>query len=126
MANPDDRAKILIVDDEIEFCFLLQKYLKDKYRIQVAHEGQEGLRQIRKFQPNCLLLDIRMPNLNGKAVLESLKDSGSDMKVLIVTGSGVMTEIKECLDLGAVDYILKPIDLGELENKIESILGTTH
>lgn len=125
MTSPDDRAKILVVDDEVEFCSLLQEFFKDRYTIQIAYDGQEALRQIREFQPDCLLLDILMPNLDGKAVLKSLKDSGSDTKVLVVTGSRILTTVQECLELGATDYILKPIDLNDLESKIESALGST-
>lgn len=122
MTDPDDRAKILMVDDEVEFCSLFQEYFKDQYTIKVAYDGQEALRQIREFQPDCLLLDLRMPQMDGKAVLKSLNDSCSDIKVLVVTASGNTATAQECLELGALDYIMKPIDLDELADKIQCAL----
>lgn len=123
MTSPDDRAKILVVDDEVEFCSLLQEYFKDQYTIKVAYDGREALRQIREFQPDCLLLDLRMPEMDGIAVLKSLKDSGSGIKVLVVTASGKMETAQECLELGALDYLIKPIELDEVAGKIQFALG---
>ncbi|PIQ95312.1 MAG: two-component system response regulator [Nitrospinae bacterium CG11_big_fil_rev_8_21_14_0_20_56_8] len=110
------------MDDEVEFCSLTEEFLRDQYTVKVAYNGKEALRQIQEFKPDCLLLDLRMPELNGKEVLKFLQTYHSSVKTLVITASGNLETARECLEMGALDYILKPIELNELSDKIRSAL----
>lgn len=118
--------KILFVDDEVEFCSLMREYFSTKYDVETASDGQEALSKLEEFQPGCILLDLKMPQMDGLEALKLIKLSYPDMKVIIVSASGTIKKTEECLKEGAIDYILKPIDLDELENKIESVLGSAN
>ena len=76
MNEPLKLPKILVVDDEVKMCFTLQKLLElVKYQVEVAHDGLQALEKVNSFQPQCVLLDIRMPNKNGVEVLKEIKSS---------------------------------------------------
>ena len=116
------KAKILIVDDEVEYCSLMREYFSDNYEVETANNGQEALSKLKGFHPDCILLDLKMPEMDGLETLKSIKLSHPDMKIIMVSASGTVNKTEQCLKEGALDYILKPIDLDELEDKIESVL----
>lgn len=117
------KAKILIVDDESLTCTLLQEYFADRYHVETAFNGLEALRKMKEFQPDCMLLDIRMPDMDGIEVLRAVNPLSSGVKVIMITAIGCADIAKECLRLGAFDYIMKPLDLDALENHIQSALA---
>lgn len=112
--------KILVVDDEVEICSLLEKYFEGRYEIALAHDGREALREVKGFQPDCILLDIRMPDMDGMEVLKAVKLSYPKIKTIMVTAVGDNKIAEQCLRRGAFDYLLKPIDLDELDRKVRS------
>lgn len=116
------KAKVLVVDDENMTCFLLREYFEGRYHVEVAFNGQEALCKVKEFQPDCILLDIRMPGMDGIEVLRELKQSHPDIKVIMMTALGCADIARECLRLGAFAYTMKPIDLDRLEGQIQSAL----
>ncbi len=118
-----NKKKVLIVDDEKETCAVLEEFLGDAYEIAIANDGREALAKIDSFQPDCVLLDIRMPDLNGKKVLETLQTKESKPRVIVITGSLGSNAENEFQTLGAYSFMSKPIDLDDLEKKIESCLN---
>jgi len=118
------KAKILVVDDEVQYCSLMQEYFSAEYDVATANDGREALTKLKDFQPDCVLLDMKMPNMDGLKTLTSIKSSYPDMKVIMISASGTTRIAEKCLEEGAFDYILKPIDLQELQNKLASALAT--
>lgn len=109
--------KILIIDDDKAVRDFLKRFLKDKgfSHIQAATTGEEGLKIISGDGIKLVLLDIRLPDINGIEVLNRIKKINKDIGVIMITGFTDEKISKEALALGASDYIMKPFDLAYLE-----------
>ena len=119
--------RILVVDDEVKMCFTLQKLLElVKYQVEVAHDGLQALEKVNSFQPQCVLLDIRMPNKNGVEVLKEIKSSHPETAVIMTTAVAAQESKQECLDAGAHAYLIKPIDFKFLQEQIKEALEAAH
>ena len=113
--------RVLIADDEVEFASTLATRLKlRKFDARVANSGEEALAAIEQEAPDVLLLDLKMPDLDGLEVLAKLRGSYPGMRVIMLTGHGSFEAGQEGMELGAYDYIMKPVDLNRL---IEIIRG---
>lgn len=116
--------KILVVDDEVKMCFTLTKLFElSDYSVAVAHNGLEALDKIDSFQPHCILLDIRMPQMNGIEVLRKVKQDHPEIVVIMTTAVATEESRNECLEIGAAEYLIKPIDFKEL---LEIIKNRVH
>jgi two-component system KDP operon response regulator KdpE len=114
--------KILIVDDEPEMVSLLERALSmDKYEVKSALDGRTGLRLAHEFQPDLVVLDVMMPDLDGWDVLRRLRDF-SQVPVVMLTAMGTEESKVHGLDLGADDYITKPFGIRELKARIRAAL----
>jgi CheY-like chemotaxis protein len=121
-----ERAKVLIVDDEPFNVDVLQQELDElEYHIITASNGKEALDQIKKHQPDLILLDLMMPVLDGFAVLSEIKVDHSlrDIPVIIVSAADDSKSIVKGIKQGADDYITKPIDADHLKKKVKEHLG---
>lgn len=107
----DVRGKsILIIDDEAFIRESARSFLEDfGYRILEAENGKEGLAMYREKEPDLLLCDLRMPEMDGLEVLEKVTEKDRETPVIIVSGAGNIVDTVEALRLGAWDYIIKPI-----------------
>jgi len=115
--------KILIVDDEPHVLELLSVALEDEgYRILVANNGREALCQLKKEQPQVVLLDIRMPDVDGLEVLRQIKQINKATSVIMMTAYGAMETVLEAIQLGAYDYLTKPLDLKKVRLLIRRAL----
>ena len=113
--------KVLIADDEIEFASTLVARLKLRnFGATMTNSGNETLAAIEQEQPDVLVLDLKMPDLDGLEVLANLRESNPDLAVIILTGHGSFEAGRKGMELGAYDYIMKPVDLSLLIGKIES------
>ncbi|MDD5168540.1 MAG: response regulator [Syntrophales bacterium] len=111
--------KILVVDDEFEVVRLLQKFLRSRdYDVYTATNGADAIEKVRTIKPRMVLLDIIMPRMGGFDTLKEIKKIDPDIAVIMVTA--VMDEelAKRTIELGAYDYVIKPIDLKYLETTI--------
>ena len=116
--------KILVVDDEVKMCFTLTKLFElCHYPVAVAHNGLEALDKIDSFQPNCILLDIRMPKMNGVDVLKKVRQEHPEIVVIMTTAVVSEESREECLKAGAAEYPIKPIDFKSL---LETIKNRVH
>lgn len=122
--------KILMVDDDLDFCGAVKLLLESKaYEVILAHDGREGLEKARAVEPNLVILDVMMPEMNGYDVCVVLKADSklSSIPVILLTAvdqaifkttytkqMGLMTE--------ADDYIAKPVDSTELVRRVEELL----
>ncbi len=115
-----DHLKVLIADDEVEFASTIVARLNlRKFVATMANSGKAALAAIDQEPPDVLLLDLKMPDLDGLEVLASLKEKYPDLAVIILTGHGSFEAGRQGMELGAYDYIMKPVDLNLLIGKIE-------
>jgi DNA-binding NtrC family response regulator len=111
--------RILIADDEVEFASTLGTRLELRdYSTEIVHSGEETLEAISRQVPDILLLDLKMPDLDGLEVLAKLRENHKDLKVIILTGHGSFSSGNQGMALGAFDYIMKPVELSLLLEKI--------
>lgn len=118
-------AKILVVDDSSVNNFLLENVLEEKgHHLQVAYNGKEALAFINEDPPDIILLDIMMPGIDGFEILNELSQNESTRKipVIMVTSKNEDTDKERAFKSGAVEYIVKPIDIEELLAKVEKTL----
>ncbi len=121
--------KILIADDDRLFTAALADYLAsyDSYRVcGVAESGQSALEMIETQQPDLLILDLIMPNLDGIGVLEKLNEqkTAAKPKIIFITSFAQPNLTRQALELGATYYMIKPFDIETLERRIRQILET--
>jgi CheY-like chemotaxis protein len=108
--------KILVVDDEPAVCHVLKDFLESRgYGVAVAYNGPEALEAYEKERPDVVLLDIRMPGMDGMEVLRRLKAFDPRASIIMVTAVHEEDIAKEALAQGAFEYITKPIHANYLE-----------
>jgi CheY-like chemotaxis protein len=114
------RATILVVDDEPAIIDLVGEYLNIQgFRVVSATSGVEALARITAERPDAVLLDVRMPEMDGIETLRRIMALDRDAHVLMVSANDDVMLAKEAIALGAFDYILKPIDFGYLSRAID-------
>ena len=116
------KSKILIIDDEVEICSLLKEYFEeDGHTVSCSHDGLEGVEKVKSFDPAIILLDMRMPGIDGSEALKKIKEL-TPSPVLCVSAVIDNKVVEECLQNGAYAYVFKPINLEDLSATIESVL----
>ena len=117
--------KILIIDDDEDIRNLLKDYLeKEGYNIHVSKDGKEVIEVFKSFQPEIVLMDILMPNLDGYNTLSKLRKI-SNVPVIMITAKGQQYDKVLGFIKGCDDYLVKPFDLTELSFRIRAILRRT-
>lgn len=117
-------TRILIVDDEKDFCEILFHVVKKEgFAPLVAHDGETALEMVRIGMPDALLLDVKMPGLDGMEVLRRAKKIDPDLPVLMITAYGGLHGAVQAMREGAVDYLVKPLDNRELIEKLRRALA---
>ncbi len=111
-----------MVDDELGVRESLRMVLKDNYNVLTAANGQEGLEMIKEGSASLVILDVKMPGMDGIEVLKQIKDTRLQLPVIVLTGIGTHRIAAEAIKLGAVDFIIKPINVGHVRQTIENAL----
>ncbi|MDI4649556.1 response regulator transcription factor [Cohnella hashimotonis] len=115
--------RILIVEDEVHLAEALSQILrKNRYSVDIAHDGQSGLDNALSGIYDLLLLDIMLPEMDGIEVLRTLREQGVQTPVIMLTAKGETDDKIAGLDYGADDYIAKPFVTGELLARIRAAL----
>lgn len=120
-----DKNKVLIVDDIPENIQILGEMIKDfDLDVKIAEGGEEAINIIDSFTPDIILLDLMMPHVNGWDVIDHVrkKYSKNEMVIIVVSLLSNKDNIDECYELGANDYIIKPVIKARLISSIESHL----
>ncbi len=114
------KAKILIVDDDQGVQNLLLRFFKKKgyTDIRDAATGKEAILRVQEDIPNVVLLDLRLPDMDGREVLLKIKEINKDIPVIIITGYADLDIARNILKEGACDFIVKPFDLDYLEKSV--------
>src|SRR6476620_368712 len=116
-------ATILIVEDEFAVARGIQYALQQEgYQVAVARSGEEGLEFATNQAPDLVVLDVRLPGMDGFETLRRLRAVGSKAPVLLLTARGAEFDKVVGLELGADDYVTKPFALRELMSRIKSLL----
>jgi len=117
---------ILLIDDDVKLTESIELNVGEgKYHWLIAHDGEKGLELLSQQSPVLVICDIRMPKLDGLAFLEKVKQSGLDIPVIMITAYDDMQTTIRAMQLGAFEYITKPIDTTELELTIERALAAS-
>jgi two-component system, NtrC family, response regulator AtoC len=110
-----DQRSILIVDDDSEVRALLDELLRGEgYKVRDAKTGAEALASVEKDQPDLVMMDIKLPDQDGIALLRTLKQGHSDMEVIVMTAYGGSSTAIKAMERGAYDYVTKPFELEDL------------
>ncbi len=109
-------GRILVIDDEEIVIRSCQRILADgDFQVDAAHDGLEALEKINEVDYDMLILDIKMPKMNGIEVLQRVKEAHPDIDVIMITGLNEIETAVQAMKLGAFDYLPKPFDPEELE-----------
>ncbi|SIS21765.1 Serine phosphatase RsbU, regulator of sigma subunit [Aquipseudomonas alcaligenes] len=117
-------AKLLLIDDDEVVRASLAAYLEDSgFQVLQAGNGLQGLEVFEREQPDLIICDLRMPQIDGLELIRRISQINSEMPVIVVSGAGVMSDAVEALRLGAADYLIKPLeDLAVLEHSVHRAL----
>ena len=123
MAKDVPRERILAVDDEENLLHFLSKLLRGEgYRVEVARTGEEALEEVRRSEFDLAILDLRLPDMDGMAVLRALREATPEANVVMMTAFGSIESAVEAMKAGAYDYIVKPLRAEEILKAVEKAL----
>lgn len=118
-------AKIIVIDDDRSISESLELYLSEEgHEVMTANTGTDGLNMVLQTSPDIVILDIRLPDIDGFTVLEDLKEENVEAKVIMITAHHDMETTIKAMKEGAFDYIHKPINIDELDIAIQKALRT--
>lgn len=127
--NPTtQKPLILTIDDEDSVRSSIRDYLEDfDFHVLEARDGREGIKQLGLTSPDLVLVDLRMPEVDGLDVLAFVKEHTPDIPIIVVSGTGVIGDVIEALRCGAWDYLIKPIqDMAVLKHAVDRALERSH
>jgi len=122
----ENMSKILLIENEEFLRKLYSEFLSmSKYQVETAENGKDGFAKLDSFMPELIILDIKMPVMDGPEFLRIIKKNMKlrDIPVIILTGVSEYVYIKECLELGANDYVEKTTHPVDLLKKVEHLLS---
>jgi cyclic di-GMP phosphodiesterase len=119
----EPRQSILIVDDEAGPREALNMILKPFYGVYNAADGHQALEMLRKIEVDLVIVDLKMPGLQGTDILREIKKEKNSVEVVILTGFGSLKTAMDSIRMGAADYLLKPYNVAEIISIINRILA---
>jgi DNA-binding NtrC family response regulator len=119
-----EKSRVLVVDDEEALRYLLSTELAaEGYEVETAGDGDEAIEAIKQKDYDVVLLDIKMPRVDGFEVLKFIKQNKPEIKVIMLTAYADVKNAIEALKLGASDFVSKPYDLEDILTSINRALG---
>lgn len=116
--------KILVCEDEEDLRTIFVDYFQENgYQIICAADGEEGLKFVESHKPDIMLLDMRMPRLDGYGTLKRLRETNKELPVIVITAYGYICQVIQMMNLGISGYVTKPIDYDKLLEKIKEVLS---
>ncbi|NOU88910.1 response regulator [Paenibacillus sp. LMG 31460] len=117
------RENIMVIDDDEKITSMLRRGLAfEGYSVVTATNGADGLKQMLTAEPHLLILDVMMPHIDGWEVVRRVRESGSEVPILMLTAKDEVSDRVKGLDLGADDYLVKPFALEELLARVRVLL----
>ncbi len=118
--------RILVVDDQHGVRVLLQlAFQEEGYQVATAVNGRDALRQVERWRPDVVVMDVRMPIMGGLEALPRIKSLAPRTAVIIMSAYVESDALPEVWRLGADDFIFKPFDLDELKTRVRRVLPAT-
>ena len=112
--------KVLLVDDEVEFVGTLAKRMEIRgLSVEIANSGSEALEKVARDVFDAIVLDVRMPGMDGIETLKRLREVQPELQIMLLTGHGTVQTAVEATRLGAIDVLEKPTDIEVLIGKIK-------
>jgi len=116
-------ANILVVDDQMGVRRLLfETFKEDGHQVRMAGNGNEALRSLGEFQPDLIIMDMKMPEMNGIDTLKEIRTFDNKVKVIMMTAYGDAQIMEKAKEQGVEHYINKPFDLFELRDYVRKLL----
>lgn len=118
-----EKIKLLVIDDNPKVAWMLREGLnQDEYDISAALDGKSGIQKMIDDQPRIIILDIKLPGMDGMEVLERIRSINRRVEIVMLSGYGETKQIVRAMKLGASDFISKPFEVEEVEIVIQSVL----
>lgn len=122
----NSQATILVIDDQPGIRRLLTEVLQDEgYKVVTAQNGYEGIQVAQDVNPHVILMDMKMPGMDGIEALKELKRKGQGDQVIMMTAYGELDMVNEAREAGMRDYITKPFDIMSLCQIIQASINNT-
>jgi two-component system response regulator HydG len=122
----ETKNNILVIDDEVDICLLLKRFLERKgFIVETAHKGADGLKAVSKQSFDLVISDFRLPDFNGLELLKEIKALRPAVPVIVITGYSDIRMAVEVIKYGAYDYVTKPLYPEELLNMVKEALEHT-
>lgn len=116
-------SKVLVVDDQLGVRRLLyETFREDQHEVEMAGNGKEALQILEKFDPDLILMDMKMPGMNGIDTLRQIRSFNNEVGVIMMTAYGDAQNMEQARDLGVLYYMSKPFDLFEMRDRVREIL----
>lgn len=116
--------KIVIIDDEAGICEVLARTFESEgYEVKSETDALKGLELVEKEKPDCVLLDVKMPEIDGVSALARIKEKNKDIVVIMITAYGTFESAMESINKGAYDYIAKPFDFDYMKKLVARSLA---
>ncbi len=116
-----DNYKVLLVDDEKEFVDLLAKRLRSReLEVECVYSGTEALEAVREKKYDIVVLDVKMPGIDGIETLKEIKKSNPEIEVIMLTGHATLDTAVDGMKMDAFDYLEKPIAIENLMDKLKN------
>jgi len=118
-------ASVLIVDDDVRLLSSFERVLAGEgYEVITAGTGETGLIEMNKAVPDLVIMDLRMPGMDGFDAFRAMRKISQDVPIILMTAYGTPEAINSALDLGGFDFILKPFEIPEILDLIRKALKT--
>ena len=113
------KKRVLVVDDELGIRESFSSLLEDEYSVSLASDGEEAIEKVKRELLNLVILDLRLPGINGLEVLRIIQDLNCNLGVIVISGINEVETAVKVMKLGASDYLLKPLHLEDTRKAIE-------
>ncbi len=122
-----NKKRVLIIDDEEDFCNFTKMYLEKKgaFEVETLTDAREAMRVVKTFRPDIIILDLLMPHVGGFEICELLNkdDETKGVLVIVTTALSDTADIKKAYRVGASGYIVKPLEFPQLVEEINKVLN---
>src|ERR1700751_5413281 len=117
-ATPSPLPRVLVVDDEVGPRESLRILLKTPHQVATADSGPTALRELPSFRPDLVIMDVKMPKMDGLEVLRQIKLTDPSVEVIMITAYASLETVRQALTHGAFEYLVKPFTRKDLEDTV--------